>query len=625
MSKVAHALWDFSRSRRSYRLTAVLQTLSLLALVLDRCLSLAEAQAAHGSSSTTFSLSSTLPGAGGGGKGARRGPRVRCASAAAWGLLGAAAPLALALCVPIASASVRMFPTRYACGLVRLHGDPPWLGAAVLTLGYLLPWAALVTCVSLAARRAALQRWRRRQLDIAAQQHGRGPGAAAAAAPWGGGGSSPGTGLTFNLVDTPLGHLNLDDYRALTLATVLVFMYLAMVVPGVLSTQVLQMMEARPRTAHGPDDLWPVITGTYETVLVWLRIQFAVVSPGVIVILSKDVRRRAVDVLRCLYQACCCCVCCCCSRRANAVGQSQPQRRYGQLAAPVTAPAPVPAAGAPARLGLAPRWPRLRHKNAVLLSESLETVVSAGTAVLFATGQGLHLRTLAPGPEEDADDVSTLVGGGSTGPPGSSLPLAPVGPWAGSPSPRYVFQFCDLAVIEDPPKHSPEASTAIATTGALVAPRRRVMLPDTDEREPSLTREELQVSLAKPRSLSNSFRKNVRFASVVAEIPLPLPSVAEAEAESGVWSDPTSSSTASSASTSASRAALSSPASSTDSPVRYVLSRPRTRSIELALVSGDLPSPPPHPGPGSLLGTTFSKAPPLSSATATLSKRKSRL
>ncbi|KAE8738745.1 hypothetical protein FOCC_FOCC015755 [Frankliniella occidentalis] len=526
-------------------MTAVLQTLSLLALVLDRCLSLAEAQAAHGSSSTTFSLSSTLPGAGGGGKGARRGPRVRCASAAAWGLLGAAAPLALALCVPIASASVRMFPTRYACGLVRLHGDPPWLGAAVLTLGYLLPWAALVTCVSLAARRAALQRWRRRQLDIAAQQHGRGPGAAAAAAPWGGGGSSPGTGLTFNLVDTPLGHLNLDDYRALTLATVLVFMYLAMVVPGVLSTQVLQMMEARPRTAHGPDDLWPVITGTYETVLVWLRIQFAVVSPGVIVILSKDVRRR--------------------------------------------------------------------------------TVVSAGTAVLFATGQGLHLRTLAPGPEEDADDVSTLVGGGSTGPPGSSLPLAPVGPWAGSPSPRYVFQFCDLAVIEDPPKHSPEASTAIATTGALVAPRRRVMLPDTDEREPSLTREELQVSLAKPRSLSNSFRKNVRFASVVAEIPLPLPSVAEAEAESGVWSDPTSSSTASSASTSASRAALSSPASSTDSPVRYVLSRPRTRSIELALVSGDLPSPPPHPGPGSLLGTTFSKAPPLSSATATLSKRKSRL
>ena len=54
-------------------------------------------------------------------------------------------------------------------------------------------------------------------------------------------------------------------------------------------------------------------------------------------------------------------------------------------------------------------------------------------------------------------------------------------------------------------------------------------------------------SLGKPRSLSNSYRKNVRFASVVSEIPIPTPlsMVAEADAEND-QSDPPSSSTASS-------------------------------------------------------------------------------
>lgn len=57
-------------------------------------------------------------------------------------------------------------------------------------------------------------------------------------------------------------------------------------------------MTLKPRTAHGPEDLWPVSTGTYETVLVWLRMQFAVVSPGVIAVLSKDVRKRVGGRLR---------------------------------------------------------------------------------------------------------------------------------------------------------------------------------------------------------------------------------------------------------------------------------------------------------------------------------------
>lgn len=109
--------------------------------------------------------------------------------------------------------------------MVRLAGDSPWPSVAVLVVGYLSSWAALVIGVSMAARRAALQRWRRRQLELAAQQQGRGVGA-----------SSP--GLTFSLVDTPLGHLSLDEYRALTHATVLVAMYVAMLVPGILSTQV---------------------------------------------------------------------------------------------------------------------------------------------------------------------------------------------------------------------------------------------------------------------------------------------------------------------------------------------------------------------------------------------------
>ncbi|KAJ1526144.1 hypothetical protein ONE63_009305 [Megalurothrips usitatus] len=242
------------------------------------------------------------------------------------------------------------------------------------------------------------------------------------------------------------------------------------------------------------------------------------------------------------------------------------------------------------------RWARLRHRDVdpTARSDGEETVVSAATAVLFATGQGLHLRTLDPrwGVEsEDADDVSTWVAGGARGgrgggggPSDSSFPPAPVGPWAADSQPRYVFQFCDLAVIEDLPKYSPEASTAVATIGLPAVlgdadtARRRKVIRDADDGEPSLTREELQASLAKPRSIAHSLRKNVRFASVVSEIPLtgPLSSVAEVDVESGVWSDPTSSSSTTTASAS----------SEADSPVRYA--RPRTRSIELALVSGEL-------------------------------------
>lgn len=73
--------------------------------------------------------------------------------------------------------------------------------------------------------------------------------------------------------------------------------------------QVLQVMRTRPRAAHGPEDLWPVLTGTYETVLVWLRLQFSIVIPVAIAILSKEVRRRVGHAvsLSCsqLEHACC--------------------------------------------------------------------------------------------------------------------------------------------------------------------------------------------------------------------------------------------------------------------------------------------------------------------------------
>ena len=116
---------------------------------------------------------------------------------------------------------------RYACGLVRLSGEPPWLGVLLLVAGYLAPWTTLAVGLSLAARRAALQRWRRRQLELAARQQGRGV-------------SSP-SALTFSLVDTPLGHLSLEEYRSLVLSTALFCMYLAMLVPGILSSQVSVM------------------------------------------------------------------------------------------------------------------------------------------------------------------------------------------------------------------------------------------------------------------------------------------------------------------------------------------------------------------------------------------------
>lgn len=113
----------------------------------------------------------------------------------------------------------------------------------------------------------------------------------------------------------------------------------------------------------------------------------------------------------------------------------------------------------------------------------------------------------------------------------------------------------------------------------------------------------LSQSLGKPRSLSNSYRKNVRFASVVSEIPVlqPLASVAEAvEAVSDLGE--------------AVAGDAASAAAATDSPVRFLVQRPRTRSLELAIVSGELPAPvftvpvsaAPVPGPGATSSTSQS-------------------
>lgn len=113
--------------------------------------------------------------------------------------------------------------------------------------------------------------------------------------------------------------------------------------------------------------------------------------------------------------------------------------------------------------------------------------MSEGTPVLFATSQGLHLRTLDPrwGPDdEDADDVSTWVGGhgghggGGRGSEDAPPPGPPTRHWGDDSRPRYVFQFCDLAVIEDVARGSPEAeaSTALVAPAAFggAAGRRRV-------------------------------------------------------------------------------------------------------------------------------------------------------
>jgi hypothetical protein len=106
---------------------------------------------------------------------------------------------------------------------------------------------------------------------------------------------------------------------------------------------------------------------------------------------------------------------------------------------------------------------------------STATVVPASTAVLFSTGGGLHLRTLDPRwGDEEADDVSTSVVEGERGRPGgpSSSSFPPAGPWGEDSQPRYVFQFCDLAIIEDLPKHSPDASTALAVMVSTIGQRK---------------------------------------------------------------------------------------------------------------------------------------------------------
>jgi len=298
-------------------------------------------------------------------------------------------------------------------------GPPLSLAVTTLVIGYLIPWMCMAVVVASSARYVTRRRWRQQQLELAAQRRAANTGGAPGPSQ-----APPPPALWFTSDDSAFGSTS-----QLVLAAVLLFLYVTLLSPQILTTLTFQLVRVPLKRLPTAPQQWPANTGAYETVFVWLRFQFAVVSPGLVLLFHKQVRQRVERILACLSRACYCR----CSKR------------------------------------LAP---------AIHFTETRAADII--TPVLFATDQGLFLRVADHMWGDAPDEASTSL----------NVPA----PWTDGP--RYVFQFCDVAILEDK-----------TTSGAG---QLRPLLPDVT---PESQRRTLG---SKPTDWS---RKNVRFASVVSEIP----------------------------------------------------------------------------------------------------------
>ncbi|XP_068082097.1 uncharacterized protein [Anabrus simplex] len=423
---------------------------------------------------------------------------------------------ALLLVLPIVVSTnlvqIRPFSNRYLCGVVRAAYDtavPEDLiyPSLLLILGDLVPWLVITSAVTAIGRHVNAERRRQRQLEEAAL-HRSGQGATL--------GSSPIWTTSRDTSWTTWFGCNScwDDTSFYLIMIILIIIYIILLVPHILSVHIYPFTIVLPSpnrnstsmssssTSEIAWQLMPVMTGEYDDFFIWCRYKFTIIAPIVVLIVHKEVRKK------CGHLFCCCCC------RNNSVMHLDDAR---SVSASVAKKALQNNAGAKKKF----RKKKTKEKN-----NKYRRIASYRTPVLFATSEGLHLRLVDNRMEE-----SGLVSEKDDGP---QEPL-----WLGEP--RFICEFCDLAIITSTPIESvvnPGNNVHSYAVGRSHKQPARFVEDAVAEKDLHLSDHhgdpgQFYTSFRKDEEIiprkTNSNKKIVRFAQKVDEIPL---------AESGVWSAP---------------------------------------------------------------------------------------
>ncbi|PSN48853.1 hypothetical protein C0J52_17018 [Blattella germanica] len=339
-----------------------------------------------------------------------------------------------ALILPIVATShivgVRPFPDRYSCGVILTSENSEDLlyPSLLLVLGYILPWIVIIVlfltviCHVLSARR------RQYQLEEAALQRSQGRSTLATI-----GNSSMLLHSTSYQTSWSnwlgnAGPLAWEEVKFYLLAFMILVFYVLLLIPHILCVNI-PSLTATPQDVSNssnnvlPPELVMIETGGYDCFFVWCRYSFTILVPIVIFLIHKEVRKK------CGHMFCCCCC------KNNAVVHLDTARSISACVEK----------RAQAETETIQNNQQVTRKKYLGKRDKYRRIAHYRTPVLFATSEGLHLRLVDDRLEDSYYYNDTQIG--SRGAAGGKEQCWTV-------EPRFLCEFCDVALIASTPSES---------------------------------------------------------------------------------------------------------------------------------------------------------------------------
>ena len=321
------------------------------------------------------------------------------------------------------------------------------------------------------------------------------------------------------------GQLPWEEVKFYLLSSLLLLLYAVLLVPHILCVNIppLTTMDTADHNSvpknSSISELSAVLTGTYDCIFVWCRYKFTLLVPIFIIIIHKEVRKKCEHMF-----------CCCCFRNNSVVHFDTPR----SISACVEKRRQQSFQDLKTKNGQATRKINPHKKD------KYTRISHYRTPVLFATSEGLHLRSV-----DDTLDGSYFISetgiGGRVSAEGKKKRR--------TVEPRFLCEFCDVALIVSTPtdslgnpnsKHSVRRGLRRPVFGEQTVAEEDInvsddVASDTDEFiKKGNEYERLLLAINDKTNDRNTYidstrATRVRFAQTVSEIPL---------YESGVWSAP---------------------------------------------------------------------------------------
>jgi len=316
------------------------------------------------------------------------------------------------------------------------------------------------------------------------------------------------------------GPLSWEEVKFYLLSSLLLVLYTVLLVPHILCVNIpplttMATVDNSVPSNSSMSELSAVLTGTYDCIFVWCRYKFTLLVPIFIIIIHKEVRKK------CEHMFCCCCC------RNNSVAHFDTPRSVSACVERRTQQHNIKNRQATRKI-----IPRKKDKYT--------RISHYRTPVLFATSEGLHLRSVDDRFGRSYYYSETDVGGRDSA--GGKEECWTV-------EPRFLCEFCDVALIVSTPtdlvgnpssKHSVRRGLRRPVFGEQTLAEEDVnvsddVVGDIDEFKRKGNEYERLLLAIKDKTkerniyIDNTRATRVRFAQTVSEIPL---------SESGVWSAP---------------------------------------------------------------------------------------